>query len=270
MLPICDLFTSIQGEGKFAGMPSIFIRVSGCNLRCVFKGSICDTPYSSFTPEKSSFTIEDVKNEIASHPKVNHIVITGGEPLLYKKELEEMLNQIWEDRFVITIETNGSLPMLNPIGKFRIALYSVSPKLHTSIPEVGQEVQTPKGLHKFTKEEVDRLESTRINVKNLAQIMMFANDYQLKFVYSGPECIKEIEDIYLKVRGSVEKDEKYHYLASYLRTNPPEKHTMLMPEGVNKEQLESKRLEMSEICIEKGWAYTDRLHILIWGDKRGF
>ena len=43
-----------------------------------------------------------------------------------------------------------------------------------------------------------------------------------------------------------------------------------MPEGINKEQLESKRLEMSEICIEKGWAYTDRLHILIWGDKRGF
>jgi 7-carboxy-7-deazaguanine synthase len=159
MLPICDLFTSIQGEGKFAGVPSIFIRVSGCNLRCVFRGSICDTPYSSFTPEKSSFTIDDVKKEIETHPKVNHIVITGGEPLLYKKELEAMLTNIWEDRFVVTIETNGSLPMLNPTGKFKIALYSVSPKLHTSIPAVGQIVKTPNGLHEFSKAEVERLET---------------------------------------------------------------------------------------------------------------
>lgn len=270
MLPICDLFTSIQGEGKYAGIPSIFIRVSGCNLRCVFRGSICDTPYSSFTPEKSSYTIDDIKKEIASHPKVNHIVITGGEPLLYKKEIESMLNTIWEDRFVVTIETNGSLPMLNPAGKFKIALYSVSPKLHTSIPEVGQEVETPHGKHVFKQDEVERLEKTRINTKNLVDIVMYSNDYQFKFVYSGPDCIKEIEEIYSKMRGYVENDEKYKYSVSYFKSHSPESHTMLMPEGVTKEQLASKRLEMSNVCLEKGWMYTDRLHILIWGDKRGF
>lgn len=271
MLPICDLFTSIQGEGKYMGVPSIFIRLSGCNLRCVFRGSICDTPYSSFNAEKSSYTIDDVKKEIINHPKVNHIVITGGEPLLYKKELEEMLTEIWEDRFVVTIETNGTMPMLNPLtNKFKVALYSVSPKLHTSVAEPGQKVMTPAGEKIFGTEEVERLEKTRINVRNLTDIVMYAHDYQFKFVYSNPDCIREIEDIYQRMAGLIDNDEKYKYARKCWEDNHPNKHTMLMPEGITEEQLNAKRKEMVDVCIARGWTYTDRLHIIIFGDKRGF
>ena len=53
--PVIEMFTSIQGEGKWTGSPSFFVRVSGCNLRCCFKGSICDTPYSSYNPEKTPY-----------------------------------------------------------------------------------------------------------------------------------------------------------------------------------------------------------------------
>lgn len=269
MLPICDLFCSLQGEGVRTGVPSIFIRVSGCNLRCVFKGSICDTPYSSFSPEKSKYTVEDVKKIIADNPQVNDIVITGGEPLMYKKDLEQMLTDIWEDRFVVTIETNGTLPILNPLtNKYKVALYSVSPKLSTSMAKAGDRVMTPHGEKIFGTEEVERLEKTRINIKNLTDIVMQSNDYQFKFVYSGPECIDEIENIYKKMAACAEKLDDRWALLQY-KNNRPELHTMLMPEGITEEQLKTKRLEMADVCIKKGWRFTDRLHIIIWGDVRG-
>ena len=269
MLPLCDLFVSCQGEGIYSGVPSIFIRVSGCNLRCVFKGSICDTPYSSFSPEKSSFTEDDVKKIIKDNPQVDHIVITGGEPLLYKKELEQLLTDIWEDRFVVTIETNGTLPILNPLtSKYKVALYSVSPKLHTSMAKAGEHVMTPKGEKIFGTEEVERLDNTRINIKALTDIVMQSNDYQFKFVYSGPECIDEIESIYKKMAGYADKFPDRSSI-NYYRNHKPELHTMLMPEGITEAQLAEKRLEIAEVCIKKGWRYTDRLHITIWGDKRG-
>lgn len=269
MLPICDLFTSIQGEGKYTGVPSIFIRVSGCNLRCVFKGSICDTPYSSFHPEKSTYTIEDVKKEIDAHPKVNHIVITGGEPLLYKNELEEMLSEIWEDRFVVTIETNGTLPPLNPLSKyFKVALYSISPKLRTSLPIVGEEVDVMGKKKTYDEKRVKELDKIRTQYDNLYKIISTARDYQLKFVYSGKECVEEIKEIYNRLAYMAEKDGIVSY--NFFHRNHPNHHTMLMPEGITNEQLNEKRLELAEYCIENGWNYTDRLHIIIWGDKRGF
>jgi len=176
---------------------------------------------------------------------------------------------IYEERMVITIETNGSLPMLNPLNpKFKISLYSVSPKLSTSMAKAGDKVSTPNGDKIFGTEEVERLNNTRINIKNLTDIAMYAQDYQFKFVYSGKECLDEIEDIYIRMASFAEKQGPYQY--SYYKNNHPTKHTMLMPEGITNEQLNSKREELVDICIEKGWMYTDRLHIVIWGDKRGF
>ena len=139
MLPVVEMFSSIQGEGKYTGVPSFFIRVSGCNLRCVFKDSRCDTPYTSFEPEKTPYKemqelVEAFKEMRNNSPRTKHLVITGGEPLLYKKDLEEFLSYVYEDEMVITIETNGTMPILNPLAKnFKVDLYSVSPKLSTSV-----------------------------------------------------------------------------------------------------------------------------------------
>ena len=74
---ISETFYSLQGEGRLAGTPSVFIRTSGCNLRCVW----CDTPYTSWRPEGPSWPIDRILRAVEKHP-TRHVVITGGEPLL--------------------------------------------------------------------------------------------------------------------------------------------------------------------------------------------
>lgn len=268
MLPVVEMFTSIQGEGKYSGVPSHFVRVSGCNLRCVFKNSICDTPYSSFKPEKSiAKDMDDLVNQFKEMQKkfshVKHLVITGGEPLMYKKDLEEFLGRIYDDSMVITVETNGTYPILNPLTSgFKIALYSVSPKLSTSVGQVGQ-----YGDFKVTQEMINKHNKERINCKNLVDIAMDSNDYQFKFVYSDPSCVDEILDIYNRMGAIVDKMDDYSRMY-YFKTHP-NKHTMLMPEGTTEEMLAGKRQEIADICVKHGWSYSDRMHIIIWGDKRG-
>lgn len=268
MLPVVEIFTSIQGEGKYTGEPSIFVRVSGCNLRCIFKDSVCDTPYTSFKPEHSHWKDMDdlvlaFKEEQHKNPLVKHVVITGGEPLLYKQSLEEFLSKIWEDKMVITIETNGTKPILNPLsGKFRIDLYSVSPKLSTSVGKAGQQI----GDVVATQEMIDRHNNDRINYQNLVDIVTSSN-YQFKFVYSGPECVEEIKNIYQEMGKIVmTKDDQFYNF--YMRHHPM-RNTILMPEGIHSEDLDKKTQEMAKVCIENNWKFSDRLHIRIWGDKRG-
>ena len=98
----CEIFYSMQGEGKWMGLPNIFIRTTGCNLRC----SYCDTKYAySQGIEK---TIKEILSEITKY-SCKHICITGGEPLLQKKEILEITNILLEKNYKILIETNGSI-----------------------------------------------------------------------------------------------------------------------------------------------------------------
>ena len=115
VLKINEMFGStIQGEGMYTGIPSIFVRTNGCNLKCVFKDSICDTSYTSFNPEKPLYdNWDDLMNAFKKlteeNPRVNHLVITGGEPTLMKDSLEEFLKRVFEikDDWVVSLETNG-------------------------------------------------------------------------------------------------------------------------------------------------------------------
>lgn len=269
MLPVVEMFTSVQGEGKYTGVPSHFVRVSGCNLRCVFKDSICDTPYSSFNPEKSIATDMDTlvsmfKKLQKDSPNVKHVVVTGGEPLMYKKDLEDFLTRVFDDQMVITIETNGTLPILDPLASgFKVALYSVSPKLCTSVGTPG----TYNGIE-VTQEMIDRHNKTRINYKNLISLVCYTNDYQFKFVYSNPDSVKEILNIYKQMDDIVDKMDA-PWTSNTFYAKHPYGHTMLMPEGITNEQLAVKRQEIADVCIKRGWTMTDREHIIIWGDVRG-
>lgn len=279
-LPIIELFTSIQGEGLYAGVPSVFVRVTGCNLRCIFKNSICDTPYSSFNPEKPKFTVKDVAKEFIGHLKVEHLVITGGEPTLY--DLDGFLEELYDilDKEVgsdyaynikVTIETNGtneiSKRLLNDLD-----LISVSPKLSTSCPseeEIEKKTLGDKVLvagMSIPKVQIENHNKNRINIDVLTDFADAFADVQYKFVYSGPESEKEILEIRDKIAEKcIERNSGYELedVREYLNDC-----IWLMPEGIDSERLSETAKEAVEVCIRNGWHYTDRLHIRIWGNER--
>lgn len=267
--PVLEMFVSIQGEGRFVGTPSLFVRLGGCNLRCVFGNSRCDTPYSSF--ELGKPICDDVKSAIKmalalleEHPNVGHVVITGGEPLVHKKELKRFLNSKIGD-YHITVETNGSLPALFPWKDSNgfitaVDLWSVSPKLSTSVDW---------NLKYLTEEQREHHNNTRISIPNLASYFSSRDaaieegcsvnaEVQLKFVYSGKDSIAEIKSIIREIAN------EYRLSEDLVGA-----HVMLMPEGTTNEELSAISQECAQVCIQEGWTFCDRLHIRIWGDKRG-
>ncbi len=108
-MKINEIFYSIQGEGKWMGLPNIFIRTTGCNLRCSF----CDTTYAYETGEEMS--IEEIINRIRKHP-CNYVCITGGEPLL-QEAIVQLIDVLLEKKYVICLETNGSIDIERLAGK---------------------------------------------------------------------------------------------------------------------------------------------------------
>ena len=256
-LPVVELFHSIQGEGEFTGVPSIFLRVTGCNLRCVFKDSICDTSYTSFNPEKPIFAdldeLADAIHELyIKYPNTKHLVITGGEPMLYKEGIIELLDGISYMNFHVTVETNGTMGIIEePDGEYNyIDLYSVSPKLSTSVD---------KECKFLDKIRVEQHNKTRIQYDKLSQFFIhpYRSRVQLKFVYSGEKSIQEIKEI-INVLNN-EQD---------FNCDIKPDDIMLMPEGTTTEQLKKNQTECAEVCIREGWRFCDRLHIRIWEDKK--
>lgn len=268
---------TIQGEGHFTGTPSVFVRLNCCNLRCCFgrpdskePSSLCDTPYTSHCPEKSNMMdTEDVAKSIVEridciggHCDNSHIVITGGEPMLQQEAILDLIDHLRTECDCynqITIETNGSIP---PYEDFRNEgiFWSVSPKLSNSCHFEGTDV--PEALQ-------EQHCKNRINLSALASIVMSGDDYQLKFVYSGPETVMEIQALVgdikeeiTKMQGPWAQDIIQH------RLNEIDRHIMLMPEGTTNEQLTKTAPGAVQACIEQGWIFCDRAHIRIYGDKR--
>lgn len=98
-----ELFLSIQGETSSAGLPTIFVRFTGCNLRCTY----CDTKYSYF--EGDSITPEEVMDKIRDK-KVKRVCLTGGEPLIQPRaEMQHLLDMLGAEGYEVSIETDGSI-----------------------------------------------------------------------------------------------------------------------------------------------------------------
>jgi 7-carboxy-7-deazaguanine synthase len=155
-LRIAEIFHSVQGEGQWAGVPSTFVRVSGCNLRCVW----CDTPYASWNPEGDTFTVAEIVYRVLEGG-LDHVVLTGGEPMLFDAivPLAEGLKALGK---TITVETAGTIDRDLPCD-----LMSISPKLAHSTPD------DPTWR--------ERHESTRFNPVVLKSLIS-KYPFQLKFV----------------------------------------------------------------------------------------
>ena len=226
-IPIAEIFRSVQGEGLLAGMPSTFVRVSGCNLRCGW----CDTPYTSWHPEGLALAPEAVLERAREPGAPRHVVLTGGEPMLYPA-IVPLTDALRRAGHHVTVETAGTVRQ--PV---RADLLSISPKLAHS---------TPQGSGAWTH----RHERRRIDVSVLRDLIA-QGEHQLKLVVGRPSDLEEIQGLLAKL-GSVE----------------PER-VLLMPQARSVPELDAIAGWLVAECDRLGFRYCDRLHIRLFGDRRG-
>lgn len=228
---IAEIFHSLQGEGALTGVPSVFVRTSGCNLRCGW----CDTPYASWNPEGTEMQLLEIIDYVESFP-CSHVVLTGGEPMI-AKQIHELATLLKDRGKHITIETSGSIP---PDG-ITCDLASVSPKLANSTPLEGS----------ISKRWRMRHEQHRINLTALRGWAAYP-DFQLKFVVSEDAQLEEIAAI-LKL----------------VETNIPPWKILLMPEGIEESRLKERTPRLVAACKERGFRFCHRLHIDLFGNTKG-
>jgi 7-carboxy-7-deazaguanine synthase len=224
---IAEIFYSIQGEGALVGVPSVFVRTSGCNLRCTW----CDTPYTSWNPEGEQLSIDEIAERVAAFP-ASHVVVTGGEPMIAPGIIELTKTFRAAGRH-ITIETAGTV-----YAAVDCDLMSISPKLANSTPWEREEGRWAQ--------QHDRLRYQ----PEVLRCLMNEYEYQLKFVVSSPADLEEIEAMRTQLCA------------------PPAK-VVLMPEGTRSDVFRERGTWLAEICKAHGFRYSPRLHIDLWGDKRG-
>jgi len=225
--PIVEVFSSLQGEGKNIGKPSIFVRVWNCNLRCRFNGIECDTPYAVYK-EKDKAVMQDEKQlvERVKTLKVKHVVWTGGEPALYINYIVEVMKLLGEE-YTCEIETNGTIPVTKELIEV-VDHFNISVKLRSS------------------NQENDTYDRNRIRPKALDS---FPDDKSyFKFVVTGAKDIAEILDLHKQY---------------------PQYPVYLMPEGITRDMIIKHSPEVADICIQYGFMFSPREHIIIWDMKRG-
>ena len=226
---IAEIFHSIQGEGLLAGVPSVFVRTSGCNLRCHW----CDTPYASWKPEGPEMSVAEILRKVSDW-NCRHVVLTGGEPMI-APDLPALAAFLKKAGKHITIETAATVP---PAG-IACDLASLSPKLSNSTPPPDRDPAWSK-----------KHEDTRLRPDVIAEWIK-NYDFQLKFVVSSEKDLSEIKG-----------------LLSRLPPVPLDR-VLLMPEGVDPKTLTSRAPWLVEICRREGFRFCPRLHIELFGHQRG-
>ena len=220
---VAEIFYSVQGEGSLVGTPSVFVRASGCNLRCAW----CDTPYASWDPQGEDCAVSAVVSEVVRHG-ARHVVITGGEPMI-APEIVPLSEELRRAGLHITIETAGTV-----YAAVACDLMSISPKLSNSTPQGRWAAQ-----HERLRMQPDILRR-----------LLSAYECQLKFVVASPQDVPEIQSLLELIgaeRGKV----------------------ILMPEGTQAALLRERAVWLVEICKREGFRYSPRLHIDLYGNRRG-
>jgi len=223
---INQIFYSLQGEGFLAGVPSVFIRMAGCPLRCRW----CDTKYAWDTTAGKNYSIEDIVRTVGQWPS-KFVIITGGEPMI-NHHLPELTRQLKSCDKHITIETAGIVF----VPAIACDLMSISPKLSNSAP-VDAELDAAH-------------ERNRLNISTLTELID-NYQYQLKFVVESARDLPEIQKTIEKI-GNVDSAK-----------------VMLMPQAVTKEKFLTTAPMVADMCKRSGFAFGQRLQVLLWNNEIG-
>jgi len=224
---ISEIFYSVQGEGSLVGVPSVFVRTSGCNLRCTW----CDTPYTSWNPEGADETLESILAQVRSFG-AKHVVVTGGEPMI-APQIVPLTNELHQMGLHITIETAGTV--VQPVA---CDLMSISPKLRNSSP-VDRDGGRWFAQHERTRYQPEVLKS-----------LLSGYQHQVKFVVVDPADLTEIQQMQQELAISAE-------------------NIVLMAEGTDASTLHNRALWLVNVCKEHGYRFSPRLHVDLWGARRG-
>lgn len=239
-IAISEVFYSIQGEGKTVGIPSVFIRLGGCNLMCGGMGTQfdkelhngaewrCDTVEVWMKAQSKEINKVLPNDCIQAIKNGAHIILTGGEPLMQQTQLEEFIKyikfELGIEKPFFEVETNGTI-IPNDYLTNNINLWNCSPKLSNS------------GNDKSITYKPDVIK----HLNNLNTIF--------KFVVSKEKDWEEIKKDYLYL---IDKKKVY-----------------LMPSGENQKLLNQNKKTVVELAKQNYLNFTTRLHIDIWNKKTG-
>jgi len=223
---VSEIFHSLQGEGFLAGVPSVFVRLAGCHLRCRW----CDTKYAWAAEAGRQDGVAEIVQAVQQWP-CRFVVVTGGEPMV-NPELRQLSQELKAAGKHVTIETAG----IAYVSDLACDLMSISPKLSNSVPDEAKLA----ALHR----------DSSLDIAVLGELI--ANyDYQLKFVVDSDADLPEIAETIGK-----------------LRTVNPEK-VMLMPQAATRDEYLAKSPMVADLCKRTGYAFCQRLHILLWNNRKG-
>jgi 7-carboxy-7-deazaguanine synthase len=240
-LPINEVFESLQGEGKLAGVPSLFVRTSGCNLRCWY----CDSYHTSWEPTHGWVEVDDLLEEVRA-TTVDHVVITGGEPMIHDG-IETLLARLSDGGYHVTVETNGTVHR-----DTHIDLASISPKLASSTPTPDR---PPAGGDAEIGDWDEKHDRTRVDIPALTGLVE-NYPFQLKFVVTERADAEEATELVNRLRDAAD-------------VRIRDEDVVLMPEGTTRERLAETRDLTAELALEYGYRYTPRLHVNLWNDAPG-
>jgi len=225
-MKVVEIFQSVQGEGRFIGHLMTFVRLFGCNLRCKY----CDSEYSWKGPHYSDMSVADVVRHVRMYDN-RWVCITGGEPLVQKRELGSLINQLLAREYKVLVETNGSLPIWE-VYRYRDVLWDVDVKG----PSSGEEGS-------FLKENLRYINPP---------------DY-LKFVVGSEGDYKFLVDFLKWLSNS----EDYHYVDIVVQPEgslPTERVTGIL------ERLKDEKLPER---IRTHVRFLPQWHRILYGSKRG-
>lgn len=248
-----DVSGTLQGEGKLVGVPSLFIRLQGCNLRCLWENaagdiSRCDTAHTSFEGGSVNMvSAHDIMSVVKSNMgSMRHVVITGGEPFLQASQLIPLVRLLRNEDYHVTIETNGTIYSEELVSLCN--LLSISPKLSSSFPTVDKLSLLGLTPNYATQQHA----AIAVNIDVLKNLIAHSADYQLKFVVGNAidECLIKEE------------------VLSHLPNLKPS-DVIIMPLGTTTEEIDMSNIYAVPMSVRNGWRYTPRLHIALWGNKEG-
>ncbi|MAF11116.1 radical SAM protein [Candidatus Poribacteria bacterium] len=196
---------------------------------CNLRCAWCDTPYTSWEPEDRDISVDELLGAVANFG-CRHVVITGGEPFIQERELAELCARLREGGKHVTVETNATV--FAPVAA---DLISMSPKLRNSTP-VGDTWEA-------------RHEDRRI-APDVIRAFLAAYECQVKFVLDAPDDIDEVHELRGRVPIAAED-------------------IILMPQGLTADETQRRMAWLSEACTRHGYRLSPRMHVDIWGAKRG-